>query len=239
MGVVYRKDRGTWGYRKSYHGKLYRESQWPTKAEAERAYAKFLVELKNEKKIPENAFITLVNEYLIHSKKRGRSDSRVKALRWNFDRFIVPFFKPYTLAAEIAPEDIEAFITKQKQRVSANTVWHYIVDIRALFNWAIKQQLLTRNPVAGANLDALKDRFKAKLPLDPALVERAAECLVGVERVYFDFVRFTGARKDEANRVECRISISTIHLLLFPAQKRRRLMPFYRWRLRSGIDSPI
>jgi integrase len=202
MGVVYRKSRGTWGFRKFYRGKVYRESRWTTKEEAEQAFARFLVELKTRKQVAQNAFVTLVNEYLIDCKRRGLSDCRVKALRWTFNAFVVPFFKPHTLAGDIGPKDIEAFVELHRKRVSLNTVWRYTIDVRALFNWAIKKGLLATNPVPAANLAVLKGRFKAKLPLDPAKVEKAAECLDGVERAYFDFLRYTGARLQEGNRLQ-------------------------------------
>jgi len=203
VGIVYRKSRGTWGFRKFYRGKLYRESRWTTKEEAEKAFAKFLIELQKEKRIPQNTLVSLANEFLIDCKRRGLSDSRVKALRWTFNAFVVPFFKPHTLAGDIGPKDIEAFIELHRKRVALNTVWRYTIDMRALFNWAIGQELLATNPVSGVNLAVvLKGRTKAKLPLDPAKVERAAESLAGVERAFFDFLRYTGARLQEGNRLQ-------------------------------------
>ena len=79
-------------------------------------------------------------------------------------------------------------------------MWNLVVDIRALFNWAIKHGLARENPVNKADLSAIKNRKPQKTALDLNDVEFAARCLDGYDRVYFNFMRFTGLRMDEANR---------------------------------------
>ncbi len=205
MAVGFRKERGKWGFQKSWAGKRFASYQWETKAEAEKAYRRFLTDLESSPRIPSNALVKVVNEYLIASKDRGRSWWRLKALSLNFESIIVPFFGPTTIFTEITSADIEKFIHAQKQRrIKNSTIWHYIVDIRALFNWAIKkppnERLATDNPVHWANLDQIRRRKVVKLPMDPAQVDIAESALDGIDRIYFNFLRYMGLRKDEANR---------------------------------------
>ncbi len=96
---------------------------------------------------------------------------------------------------------IEAFILEQKGRVKNSTIWHYVTDLRALCNWATKEGLLKENPVKKADLSLIKHRAVVKLPLNLEDVDKAAGCLTGLDRAYFDFLRYTGLRKDEANRL--------------------------------------
>ena len=85
---------------------------------------------------------------------KGRSKWRLDGLRWNFNKFILPFFGDKTLITAIKPKDIEAFVYAQKKRgVSNKTIWNYKTDIAAMFNWALKHGLVVSNPVARADLD--------------------------------------------------------------------------------------
>lgn len=82
------------------------------------------------------------------------------------------------------------------------TVWHYVKDLRATLNYAIKQGLLDRNPVAQADLSPLSKRRTPKAPLSIAIVDKQASVLTGRDRLYFDTLRFCGLRKDEGNEIK-------------------------------------
>src|SRR4030095_14799776 len=91
--------------------------------------------------------------------------------------------------------------------VSNKTIWNYVTDIRALFNWALNYSennqpmpLVKFNPVDRADLSKIKNRKPKKTALDLNDIEFAASCLDGYDRTYFDFMRYTGLRMDEANR---------------------------------------
>ncbi|MCH7565549.1 MAG: hypothetical protein IH968_17185, partial [Gemmatimonadetes bacterium] len=148
-------------------------------------------------------------EYIDDSAFRERSAWRIKALRWNFTKWVLPYFGELTRITDISPDDIEKFIHAQKARgVKNSTIWHYITDLRAMFNWAIKKTRrgagygITTNPVNDADLSMIRNRKVVKMPLDPKMVDRAAEALGGQDRIYFDCLRWTGLRKDEANRLQ-------------------------------------
>src|SRR4030095_4496958 len=201
MPVEYRKDTKKWGFRVYRAGKRYKRYAWSTRAEAKAAERAFLVELETKPQIPRNVLVTVVSQYLVESAMRGRSKWRLDGLRWNFQKWTLPFFGESTLVTAIKPKDIEAFIFAQKKRgVSNKTIWNLKADIAAMFNWALKRGLVASNPVAGADLDSIRNRKSRK----PALVledfERAASVLKGYDLVYFDFGRYTSLRMDEGNR---------------------------------------
>jgi len=221
MPTHYRKDRKRWGFRVCLQGRTYKQYAWQTKAAAKQAEADFLADLKKNPPLPKNAFVNVVGGYLIHSAKY-RSQWRLDALRRNFARFIVPFFGDTTPAASINKEQVEDFIEAQKKRGVKNiTVWHYVKDLRACCNWAMRRKgLLNKNPVVGADLSTIKDRKANKPPLDPRIVDRAAASIDNpVDRAWFDVTRFTGMRKDEANRLEWTDVNFELGMIRYPGTK--------------------
>jgi len=149
MAVEYRKDRKKWGFRVYRAGHTYKRYAWDTKTEAREAERELLVELKNRPLIPKNTLCQVVSAYLIESARKGRSQWRLDSLRWNFNKFILPIFGENTVAKSIKHKDVTEFILQQKQRrVSNKTIWNYVTDLRAMFNWALKEELVRENPVS-------------------------------------------------------------------------------------------
>ncbi len=202
MAVEYRKDRKKWGYRVYLAGRCFKKYAWDTKREAREAEREFLVEIKKNPPPPKNTLTAVASQYLIESARKGRSKWRLDGLRWNFNKFTLPFFGENTVVTTIKRKDVEEFVLAQKQRgVKNKTIWNYVTDLRAMFNWALKEGLVVSDPVSGADLDPIRNRKPHKPPLKLEDVELAASVLEGYDRVYFDFMRYTGLRKDEANRV--------------------------------------
>jgi len=53
--------------------------------------------------------------------------------------------------------EIESFIDGQlKRTVTKNTINHYITDLNALFNWAVKEEILSANPMKKVNRKRIK-----------------------------------------------------------------------------------
>jgi len=200
MPVEYRKNRKRWGYRVCQAGITYKSFAWRTKAEARQAEAEFLTELKKNPLPPKNSMTALCSAYLVDSAPK-RSRHRIDALRWNFAKWVLPYFGEQTLVTAIKADDVESFVLAQKRREVANkTVWNLVVDIRALFNWAIKHNLARENPVNKADLSVIKNRRPRKSALALNDIDFVASVLTGYDRVYFNFMRYTGLRMDEANR---------------------------------------
>src|SRR5262245_29022249 len=159
MAVEFGRDTKRWGYRVFRAGRRYKKYAWSTRAEAKAAERAFLVELDTKPQIPRNALVTVVSQYLVESAMIGRSKWRIDALRWNFQKFVLPHFGESTLITAIKPKDVEGFILAQKKRgVSNKTIWNYKADIAAMFNWALKHGLVASNPVALADLDCIRNR---------------------------------------------------------------------------------
>jgi site-specific recombinase XerD len=137
--------------------------------------------------------------YLIDSAGRGRSKWRIEALRLNLKAFILPFFKAETPISVITEGNVENFIKHHKRRgVKNSTIWHYIVDLKALFYWAMEKQhrFVRVNPVAEANLDLIQNRRVVKAPLKLKEFERAFSVLDSYERAWWRTHECLGLRMD-------------------------------------------
>ncbi len=84
--------------------------------------------------------MAIVSAYLVESVVTGKSKKRLDALEINFRRFIVPHFGENTAVTAITHTQVEYFISVQTQRgVKNSTVWHYVSDLRACLNYAIRK----------------------------------------------------------------------------------------------------
>ena len=129
-------------------------------------------------------------------------------MRWNFDKVIIPFLGAATPIASITTEQVQKMVIQRKRTVKPKTIWHDVTNLRALFNWACepkgkdKKKLVSENPVDGLDTSIIGSTKSKKAPLNLAMVDQAAAAIVNPgDRAYFDFLRFTGLRKDEANRL--------------------------------------
>jgi integrase len=210
-GIEYREDRQRWGYRVCLQGVTYKRYVWATPAEAREALNNLKDEIRNkprEPDLPPTALITVVSAYLIDSAEKGRSQWRIDGMRWNFDKVIIPFLGAATPIASITTEQVQKMVIQRKRTVKPKTIWHDVTNLRALFNWACepkgkdKKKLVSENPVDGLDTSIIGSTKSKKAPLNLAMVDQAAAAIVNPgDRAYFDFLRFTGLRKDEANRL--------------------------------------
>ena len=125
MSTEYRKERKKWGYRVSLHGSTWKKYAWDTELEARNAEAAHRTELLKNPPIRTDALGNVAALYLVDSAENGRSKWRLEALRYNLNRFILPFFKAETPMSAITETDIENFIKHHKRRkVKNRTIWH-------------------------------------------------------------------------------------------------------------------
>jgi len=216
--ILYRKDRDMHGFQVSHPGEppkiLYR---WKTEKEAEKAYHEWKagqLEVAAQK-VTVYDFGDVAKDFIDDADK-NKSKWRHDALHWNFQSIILPYFGGNTPITAINCLTIERFIDEQLKRGCKNsTIWHYTTDIAAMYNWAILRTLRHRdgvteetdygvisNPVKLANLRKIKNRKVIKPPLDTSEVDKAAKALSGQDRYFFDCLRYTGMRLDEANRLQ-------------------------------------
>jgi site-specific recombinase XerD len=205
MSTEYRKDRKKWGYRFFLHGKSWKQYAWDTQEEAKNAEAEQRAYLLKNPPLRTDSLGNVAALYLVDSAERGRSKWRIDGLRWNLNAHILPFFKPETPMSAITEGDIENFIKHHKRRgVKNSTIWHYIVDLRALFYWATEKQhrFVRINPVTEANLDLIQNRKVVKPPLKLKDFERAFSVLNPYERAWWRTHECLGLRMDEGNRLQ-------------------------------------
>lgn len=166
---------------------------------------------------------------------RRRSKYRFNGVRYNLEKWILPFFGDETLVSQITPQRVEEFLEFHKSTphervnregkvvgtytISLMTLWHYVKDFNALMNWCVRERMIHENPVKTADRSELRFRERQKLPMNPEWIERGAEALKGVHRAYYDFLRFTGARRGEGNALEWEHLDLDRGLFLMPGSK--------------------
>ena len=80
------------------------------------------------------------------------------------------------------------------------TVSNHLLILNALFNWAMKNDRLSANPVQGVTVAAKREGGKARLPYgdaDAMLILNAARQLKGARRWVPWLLAYTGARREE------------------------------------------
>ena len=201
MRVSRRKDTGKWGYRHYYHGKNYRKHEWDTREDAVEALNELVDKLKREVPIIDSniAIVEAVNEFMKYSKRVAKSDWRLKALYSNFKSFVLPFFGPERRLKTITHLDIDTFIDEQMKRaISKNTINHYITDLNALLNWALREELIFANPMKRVNCKRIKPEKLVKVGHSPEQIRVCESVLKGEELLFFKVLKYTGARLTEA-----------------------------------------
>jgi integrase/recombinase XerD len=203
MPINRRKDTGKWGYRHYYRGRNYRRHAWETREEAVEAYQEFLDRLKKDLPIIDSniSFVEAVNKFLEYSARIGKSEWRLKALYANFKTFFLPFFREGSRLKDINHLEIESFIDNQLKRpIRKNTIHHYITDLNSLFNWAVREEILSANPVRKVNRKRIKPDKIIKEGFTPEEIMKCESVLEGPELLFFRFLKYTGARLSEALR---------------------------------------
>jgi integrase len=201
LPVNRRKDSGKWGYRHYYRGKNYRKHVWETREEALEAYQGFWDKLKRELPITDSniSLVEAVNKFLEYSARVGKSEWRLRALYCNFKSFILPFFGGGVRLRDINHLTIESFIDSQLKRpITKNTINHYITDLNALFNWGIKEEILSANPVRKVIRKRIKPDKIIKQGFTHEEILKCESVLEAPELFFFRFLRYTGARLSEA-----------------------------------------
>jgi len=203
MQIKKRKDTGKWSYQICFHGKRYRQSGWSTKDEAQKEAEDFQGKLRREASLAASGsaitFIEAVNGFLAYSARIGKSENRLRGLYSNFHSFLLPFFTAEKRLKDITHNDIEAFIDEQcKRTVSKNTITHYVTDLNAMLNWAVKEEIIDINPMKKVSRKRIRPEKIMKQGFTPEEIKMAESALDKEERLFFRFLLFTGERLTEA-----------------------------------------
>jgi len=203
MQIKKRKDTGKWGYQICFHGKRYRQSGWNIKDDAQKAAEDFQGKLRRDASLAASgsglAFVEAVNGFMAYSARIGKSENRLRGLYSNFHSFLLPFFTEGKRLKDITHNDIELFIDEQVKRViSKNTIHHYITDLNALLNWAVKEEIIDINPMKKVSRKRIRPEKIIKNGFTPEEIRTAESALEKEELLFFKFLLFTGARLTEA-----------------------------------------
>jgi integrase len=206
MSVEYRKNRKRWGYRFYLRGQCFSRYVWDSKTEAKQAEREAQVDARKNPGLQPTALLTASGAYLIASAERGRSKWRIDGLNYNFKAHIIPHFGEAALITDLTPQMVENFIAALKRKGLKNkTVKNIITDLRALFNWAMEEDinLMTRNPVTKKVAKLIGNTRAVKAPINPRWFDIAAANIENKrDKAWFDVTRYLGMRKDETNRLQ-------------------------------------
>jgi len=201
MNIKKRKDTGKWGYQHYFRGKSYRSFAWNTRDEAQKAAEDFLGKLRREVNHlsgSSTSFIDAVNEFLKYSVRIGKSENRLKGLYSNFKSLLIPFFGDKRIK-DITHLDIDAFIDGQLKRdITKKTIHHYVTDLNALLNWALKEEIIDVNPMTKVVRKRIRPDKIIKKGFTRGDIKICESSLNGEELFFFRFLLFTGARLTEA-----------------------------------------
>ena len=143
--------------------------------------------------------VDAVNGFLESSARTGKSENRLRGLVSNFKSFILPFFSADKRLKDITHKDIEAFIDAQfKRDISKNTIHHYVTDLNALLNWAVKEEIIDVNPMKKVSRKRIRPQNIIKNGFTPEEIKKAESALEKEELLFFRFLLFTGERLTEA-----------------------------------------
>ena len=203
MQIRKRKDTGKWGYQICFHSNRCRLSGWNTRDEAQKAAEDHLGKLRREASLAASgsnmACVDAVNGFLAYSARIGKSENRVRGLVSNFKSFILPFFTAQKRLKDITHNDIEAFIDEQcKRSISKNTITHYVTDLNAMLNWAVKEEIIDINPMRKVSRKRIRPERIIKNGFTPEEIIKAESALEKEELLFFRFLLFTGERLTEA-----------------------------------------
>jgi len=203
-----RKDTGKWGYRHYHRGKNFRKHLWNSREEALEAYKEFLDRLQKDLPIVDSniTLVEAVKRFLEHSVRFGKSERRLRGLYCSFKSFILPFFGEGRRLSDINHLEIESFIDEQlkrqigkhKRQITKNTINHYIMDLGALLNWAVREELISLNPMKRVNRKRIRPDKVIKRGHTPEEITRCESVLEGLPLLFFKFLKYTGARLSEA-----------------------------------------
>src|SRR5262249_36704291 len=210
MSVEYRKNRKKWGYRFYLRGKCFTRYVWETKTEAKAAERVARIEAEKTPALQPTALATASGAYLIASAERGRSKHRLDSLHYMFAAHIIPHFGEATPTTDLTPKDVENFISALKAKGLKNTsVKRIIVDLKAMYNWAMEPReddgpgLAEKNPVTRKVAKLIGNTKPVKAPINPRWFDIASQSIKNRrDRRWFDVTRYLGMRKDESNGLQ-------------------------------------
>jgi len=186
---------------KDNSGKRVLKSNFKTRAEAEYAYRKILVDLDNGTYQQNKSKITIdkaFKSYMLYHAEIHCKKSTVQGYRSYFEHHLKPFFKSKKLN-DIKVPDINRFV-KQKidEGLSAQTINHLLKLLEAIYNKMINDEIIAKNPVSKVKKLKMKRKPLTVLSIKEvnAILEAAKDFFPDFYPILFTAI-FTGMRRGE------------------------------------------
>ncbi len=119
-----------------------RERAWEVKAMLSRGEDPTATKTQQDE-VP--TFSAFAEQYLENAKARVR---RLDVIISRLNTGALPYFKDVRIDA-ITTRHVQQFHTKMREKVSPTTANHHLVLIRAMLNWAVRVELIEKNPCRG------------------------------------------------------------------------------------------
>jgi len=160
----------------------------------------------------------LFDEYMT-AKQYEVKDSSLEKCRWNIEYYILPTFKDVRidrLGVQSLQEwklSMEQKVSNRQTKLSLNTKKHAFSEFRAMLNYAVKMEYLSKNPLL--KIGNFKDKMDIKQEMDYSTAQEFREFIraakeIAKERekthkdlsewgfyVFFNIAFYTGLRKGE------------------------------------------
>jgi integrase len=177
---------------------------------------------------------TMADEFLAARQIAGLRPRYFRTLRASIKRFLIN--RREELASETTPAEIQEYISRNGWTPS--TMRSYLVDVRTLFNFAIKRKYLRENPALSVDLPRQEEKPPGIITPDQArtLLDACLDVAPDILPVMV-LCLFGGIRRAEAEKLEwTEISDEFIEIKAHKAKTRcRRLVPISS-HLRAWLD---
>ena len=150
-----------------------------SKADAQRAFDDVLYQARHDMiSFDKDSFVSYLGKWLNHHEMNVQETTILK-YRNAAERYIIPFYKERrTILQKMNVQDVQDFIDHlyREKELSGNTVRSYYLIVNGALDWAVKNEMIPKNPAKQADLPP-KTRSTVARSLAPEEYQKLlAEC---------------------------------------------------------------
>lgn len=125
------------------------------KADAQRACDDVIYQARHDMiSFDKDSFVRYVDKWLVHKEVSLSRSSWLRYKRYA-NKYIIPFYNDRgAILQEMKTQDIQDFVDflRKERKLSPNTIRAYIVIVKGALDWAVKNELIQKNPVKNAEI---------------------------------------------------------------------------------------
>lgn len=125
------------------------------KADAQRACDDVIYQARHDMiSFDKDSFVRYVDKWLVHKEVSLSRSSWLRYKRYA-NKYIIPFYNDRgAILQEMKTQDIQDFVDflRKERKLSPNTIRAYIVIVKGTLDWAVKNELIQKNPVKNAEI---------------------------------------------------------------------------------------